>query len=90
MNEQTFHRWQNQYDGIKVEEVRRLNDLEFENMRLKTQVADQELDAAIPKEAALVWKSIKYGSTNVHREECGRASALERTSSARAPRVHRA
>ena len=51
VSEQTFHRWRNQYGGMKADEARRLKDLEVENGRLKRLVADQALDMAILKEA---------------------------------------
>ncbi|MBX3355431.1 MAG: transposase [Phycisphaeraceae bacterium] len=31
VSEQTFHRWRNQYGGMKVDEARRLKELEIEN-----------------------------------------------------------
>ena len=49
--EATFHRWRNQYGGMKVNDARRLKELERENARLKKLVADQALDQAILKEA---------------------------------------
>lgn len=51
VSEQTFHRWRNQYGGMKSGEARRLKELELENARLKRLVADQALDMAILKEA---------------------------------------
>ena len=51
VSEQTFHRWRNQYGGIKAEEARRLKELEGENKRLKKLLAEAELDKAILKEA---------------------------------------
>lgn len=51
VSEQTFHRWRNQYGGMKADEARRLKELEVENARLKKVVADQALDMAILKEA---------------------------------------
>lgn len=51
VSEQTFHRWRNQYGGMKADEARRLKELEVENTRLKRLVADQALDMAILKEA---------------------------------------
>lgn len=51
ISEQTFHRWRNQYDGMKSDEVKRLKELELENRRLKQAVADLTLDKAILKEA---------------------------------------
>jgi len=44
VSEATFHRWRNQYGGMKSEEARRLKQLEDENKRLKQIVADQALD----------------------------------------------
>ena len=52
MTEQTYYRWRKEYGGLKVEQSRRLKDLEKENSRLKRLVADLSLDKAILKEAA--------------------------------------
>jgi transposase-like protein len=49
--EQTFHRWRNQYGGMKSEEAKRLKQLEEENRRLKKVVADLTLDKDILQEA---------------------------------------
>jgi transposase-like protein len=51
VSEQTFHRWRNQYGGMKAEEAKRLKELEQENRRLKKLVADLTLDKDILKEA---------------------------------------
>jgi putative transposase len=51
ISEQTFHRWRNQYGGMKAEEARRLKELEEENRRLKKLLAEAEVDKAILKEA---------------------------------------
>lgn len=51
VSEQTFHRWRQQYGGMKAEEARRLKDLEEENKRLKKLLAEAELDKAMLKEA---------------------------------------
>ena len=51
ISEQTFHRWRNQYGGMKAEEAKRLKALEQENKRLKKLLAEAELDKAILKEA---------------------------------------
>ena len=48
--EQTFHRWRNQYGGMKAKDAKRLKQLEQENARLKRLVADQALDMTILKE----------------------------------------
>ena len=50
--EQTFHRWRNQYGGMKADEVKRLKELEAENARLKKIVAEQALDVQMLKEVA--------------------------------------
>jgi transposase-like protein len=52
VTEHTYYRWRKQYGGIRVDEARRLKDLERENVRLKRLVADQALDISILKEAA--------------------------------------
>lgn len=49
--EPTFHRWRNQYGGMKAAEARRLKELEVENTRLKKLVADLSLDKQILEEA---------------------------------------
>ena len=51
ISEQTFHRWRNQYGGMKAEQAKRLKKLEQENKRLKKLVADLTLDKDILKEA---------------------------------------
>ena len=52
VSEQTFHRWRNQYGGMKADDAKRLKELERENARLKEIVADQVLDIAMLKEVA--------------------------------------
>lgn len=51
VSEATYHRWQNQFGGMKAEEARRLAGLETENKRLKKLLADSELDKDILREA---------------------------------------
>ena len=48
--EATFHRWRNQYGGMKANDAKRLKQLERENARLKKVVAEQALDNAMLKE----------------------------------------
>jgi transposase-like protein len=48
----TYYRWRKEYGGLKVDQAKRLKDLERENGRLKKIVADQQLDMAILREAA--------------------------------------
>ena len=52
VTEQTYYRWRKEYGGMRVEQARRLQELEKENGRLKRLVADISLDNAILKEAA--------------------------------------
>jgi len=51
VTEQTYYRWRREYGGMRVEQARRLKELEKENGRLKRLVADLTLDNAILKEA---------------------------------------
>ncbi len=44
VSENTYHRWRNQYGGMKADDARRLKELERENGRLKRIVADQALE----------------------------------------------
>ena len=50
--EQTYYRWRKEYGSLRVDQAKRLKDLEKENSRLKRLLADAELDKAILKEAA--------------------------------------
>ena len=50
ITEQTYYRWRREYGGMRVEQARRLKELEKENGRLKRLVADLTLDIAILKE----------------------------------------
>ena len=52
ITEQTYYRWRKEYGGMRVEQAKRLKDLEKENARLKKLVADLSLDNSILKEAA--------------------------------------
>jgi putative transposase len=50
ITESTWHRWRNQYGGMKADDAKRLRELERENSRLKRIVADQALDIDMLKE----------------------------------------
>jgi transposase-like protein len=52
VTEQTYYRWRKGYGGMRVEQAKRLKELEKENTRLKKLVADVSLDNAILKEVA--------------------------------------
>jgi putative transposase len=52
VSEQTYHRWRNQYGGMKADDVKRLKELERENAQLKRLVADKELENLALREIA--------------------------------------
>ncbi len=52
ISEATFHRWRNQYGGMKADAMKRLKELEQENARLKKIVAEQAVDISILKEVS--------------------------------------
>jgi transposase-like protein len=52
VSEATYHRWRNQYGGMKAPEAKRLKELEQENSRLKKLLAEAELDKAMLKDLA--------------------------------------
>ncbi len=50
ITEQTYYRWRREYGGLRLDQAKRLKEIEKENVRLKKLVADQALDNAILKE----------------------------------------
>ena len=52
VTEQRYYRWRREYGGLKIDQAKRLKELEKENARLKKLVADMALDNDILKEAA--------------------------------------
>ena len=50
VSEQTYYRWRREYGGMKVDQAKRLKELERENSQLKKIVADQALDNAMLRE----------------------------------------
>ncbi len=52
ITQQTYYRWRKEYGGLRIEQAKRLKELEKENSRLKKLVADISMDNAILKEAA--------------------------------------
>ena len=52
VTDQTYYRWRKEYGGLKVDQAKRLKDLERENARLKKLVADLSLDKAMLQEVA--------------------------------------
>jgi len=52
ISEQSYYRWRKEYGGLRLEQAKRLKDLEKENQRLKTLVAELSLDKAMLEEVA--------------------------------------
>ena len=52
VSEQTYHRWQARYGGLKADDAKRLRELEAENARLKRLVAELLLDKQMLQEVA--------------------------------------
>ena len=51
VSEVTYHRWRNEYGGLKLDQVKRLKELEQENTRLRKAVSDLTLDKLILQES---------------------------------------
>ena len=51
ISEQSYYRWRRDYGGLKLDQAKRLKDLERENDRLKKAVSELTLDKLILKEA---------------------------------------
>ena len=52
ITEQTYYRWRKEYGGLKVDQARRLKELEKENGRLRKAVSNLTLDKLILEEAS--------------------------------------
>ncbi len=52
ISDQTYYRWRREYGGLKLDQAKRLKELERENARLRRAVSDLTLDKLILKEAA--------------------------------------
>jgi putative transposase len=52
ISEMTYYKWRKEYGGLRVDQARRLKELEAENGRLRKVVADLTIDNSILKEAA--------------------------------------
>jgi putative transposase len=51
VTETTYHRWRNEFGGLRLDQVKRLKELEAENARLRRAVSDLTLDKLILQEA---------------------------------------
>jgi len=52
VSEVTYYRWRQEFGGLKIDQVKRLKDLEVENTRLRRAISDLTLDKLILQEAA--------------------------------------
>jgi transposase-like protein len=52
ISDATYYKWRKEYGGLRVDQAKRLKDLEQENGRLRKVVADLTIDNSILKEAA--------------------------------------
>ena len=52
ISENTYYRWRKEYGGLRMDQARRLKELEWENARLKKLLAETMLDNSILKEAS--------------------------------------
>ena len=51
IHEHTYYRWRREYGGLKLDQAKRLKELELDNSRLRSAVADLTLDKQILSEA---------------------------------------
>jgi transposase-like protein len=52
VTDQTYYRWRKEYGGLKMDQAKRLKELERENARLRKAVADLTLDKQVLAEVA--------------------------------------
>ena len=52
ISEQSYYRWRKEYGGLKIEQAKRMKNLEKENTRLKRLVADISLEKQVLKDIA--------------------------------------
>ncbi|QDU01963.1 Transposase [Gimesia chilikensis] len=52
IHQQTYYKWRREYGGLRMDQLKRLKELEKENARRKKMLAESELDKAILREAA--------------------------------------
>ncbi len=74
ISEQTYYRWRKEYGGLRLDQAKRLKELERENTRLKKLVADQALDNAILKEPSMRRSSRE--TSEPAQEEAGRGACM--------------
>jgi putative transposase len=52
VSEVTYYRWRQEFGGLRIEQVKRMKEIELENSRLRKAVSDLTLDKLILQEAA--------------------------------------
>lgn len=52
VSEQSYYRWRKEYGGLKVDQARKMKDLERENARLRRLVADLSLERQVLADVA--------------------------------------
>jgi putative transposase len=52
VTEVTYYRWRKEFEGPKMDQVRRMKNLEVKNQRLRKAIADLTLDKLIVQEVA--------------------------------------
>jgi putative transposase len=52
ITQQTYYRWRKEYGGLKLEQARRLKELEKENSRLRRLVTELSLEKLVLKDVA--------------------------------------
>lgn len=67
ITESTWHRWRNQYGGMKADDAKELKELRKENQRLKKILADQAFDIDMLRE-------LNRGTSDLRQPPAGRAS----------------
>jgi putative transposase len=55
ITQQTYYRWRKEYGGLKLDQAKRLKELEKENSKLKPLVAEPSLEKQILKDVAEGW-----------------------------------
>ena len=52
ISDMTYYKWRKEYGGLRIDQAKRLKELEHENQKLRKVVADLSIDVVILKEAA--------------------------------------
>ena len=52
VSDATYYKWRKEYGGLRIDQAKRLKELEQENSQLRKVVLDLSIDNAILKEAA--------------------------------------